>query len=273
MKKNLLPLIIALTLALNASAQLVPNNSFETWETTGQNCYMPQSWTTLFMFCTSPNVHQSTSSYSGNYSAKLDWVEVYSTLMGGSLTSYFHTNSHPLSFRMHLKGSFTHGSTFDASVILYKNNDMIAGGSFSITSVSNDYTEYAAPIEYFSETDLADSAWIVLAIGGDDVTTAGDEILIDNVVLSQLPVGIKQQDFSQATIFPVPSAGTIFINSAEEISTIAIYDITGKIVYHTSGDHCIASAISVEYLPSGIYQAKLNFKNGRSENHKLVIAR
>ncbi len=273
MKKTLLSISFILSI-LMLKAQDIPNNSFENWDSTQAGCYLPTSWEPIFMFCSSPNISKVADPYHGSYALKMYWSTIYSTLMGGSVSANFAITGRPNSFRMHIKGNFSNNSILNASTILYQDGEIIGAGSFSIENVPAFYTEVGGNFSYMSEESVADSAWIILAIGGDSVTIEGDELLVDNIRFDSEILSVSENDkLNVANIFPNPCSEKVSINSFNAISKIELFDIAGRKNMRFDANGQNTASIWVNEFKNGVYFVRVSYKNGQTENHKLIISR
>lgn len=273
MKKTLLTLSLILSLLI-LKAQDIPNYSFESWDSTESGCYLPTNWEPMFMFCSSPNIARVSDPYQGNYALKIYWSTIYSTLMGGSVSANFGISGRPNSFRMHLKGNFTHGSVLDASAILYQQGEIIGAGSFSLEAVPSSYTEFGGNFSYLSDEYIPDSVWIIIAIGGDSVTVEGDELMVDNIRFDDEVLSVSESNIPYAAkVFPNPCSEMLHFTSANTMSKIELFDIAGRKTMGWDAGGQNTASIQVNDLKNGIYYVRISHKNGQAENQKIIINR
>tara|TARA_B100000674_G_scaffold44090_1_gene30494 strand:- start:10158 stop:11252 length:1095 start_codon:yes stop_codon:yes gene_type:complete len=73
-----------------------------------------------------------------------------------------------------------------------------------------------------------------------------------------------------ANLYPNPTEGEINITSDEEISSVKIFDITGKVVERYNFTHKNTVNINTD-LPAGIYLVKITNASGQNKIQKLTI--
>lgn len=71
-------------------------------------------------------------------------------------------------------------------------------------------------------------------------------------------------------IYPNPVSGSLFIESAEEIKNISIYDLPGKLVYTRQGQGISNSSLDVSGFVNGIYFIKAETISGRVLQRKII---
>jgi len=71
------------------------------------------------------------------------------------------------------------------------------------------------------------------------------------------PTGITEYNKGNVVLYPNPASTTLTIESKSAIQQVSIYNLTGNLVQVES-----KNTFSIELLPSGIYLAKIETKNG-----------
>ena len=79
-------------------------------------------------------------------------------------------------------------------------------------------------------------------------------------------VGVNEVNSIEVTTFPNPTSGIVSFSTTEIITSIEIYNLTGQKVSKFSN----TQTIDVSNLPSGIYTATIQTKNGKTALKKLV---
>lgn len=100
-----------------------------------------------------------------------------------------------------------------------------------------------------------------------DTNTGFGEIAFDGVEL-----GLSEQELlSSITLYPNPSDSQITIenNSKIALSSIAIYDITGKLLINETPQSALATSININGLAKGVYIVKIE-GDGRSVSKRLI---
>lgn len=85
--------------------------------------------------------------------------------------------------------------------------------------------------------------------------------------LFEVPTGIDEALYAQATIFPVPAQNNLTIHSEIVFANYSIYDNTGRLVLSGSMEN---NTLSVGALPSGIYHLQLTGKNNEVITRKFI---
>ncbi|MCB0457425.1 MAG: T9SS type A sorting domain-containing protein [Flavobacteriaceae bacterium] len=79
-------------------------------------------------------------------------------------------------------------------------------------------------------------------------------------------LGFSEKEQPAITIFPNPVKGIIYLETEEEIESIAIYNSLGAKILTFSG----TNQINVENLPQGIYLLKVLFSDGSATSEKII---
>ncbi len=83
-------------------------------------------------------------------------------------------------------------------------------------------------------------------------------------------LNVDQQNApSTFTIYPNPTADYLFINSNEKITNVYIYSILGQLVLQTPFIN--KQPINISSLTQGIYLVNIEYENGKTSAHKIVI--
>jgi len=157
--------------------------------------------------------------------------------------------------------------------IIIKPNTSIASGLFAINdfvscsaptnkSISNDYNKYLNPNTMNNETRSID----VTTIEATDIALLDTATIysfnnnIENYCLKGIINEKAEKNIPTFNIYPNPGTGiyTIDISGySEQIEEVAVYDQTGKILYHNSLPQERVFTINLTVLSHGIYFAKV----------------
>lgn len=101
-----------------------------------------------------------------------------------------------------------------------------------------------------------------------------DEIRIGNSMLDiALPMGISE--YSNAgdwlTYFPIPTTGTIYIQSKKRVETLFIYSLTGDLIHVENLRGSLASEINIEHLIPGTYLLIVTDYENNYVTKKIVV--
>ena len=156
------------------------------------------------------------------------------------------------------------GTTNNPTMDTYQTWDTAAGGSW--TNVQQ-YT-YAYNT-YNQLTNSTGVSWNIIGIFepalGDPMTNYYYETYSTS---STATVNTIKAELDNAAVYPVPANNSLHINlnwSTPQTATIAIYDMTGKVVNEWKSDYGTQyySSVSVNVLPTGTYFVKINGANSQ----------
>lgn len=111
--------------------------------------------------------------------------------------------------------------------------------------------------DYFTlDFDASSIQW------ADGSITAGDRYSIEIPLRTQPSNRVSNQNFF---IYPSPAKDwvNIHLNGDEFIETLQVYDLTGKLMYHSGSVNLEQSRINVANFPSGMYIATARTTNGQ----------
>lgn len=110
------------------------------------------------------------------------------------------------------------------------------------------------------------------------LTPAGDTY-INTVTLHWLPTGLSvNQNLAEnpvVVIYPVPSKGVFNIDAKNEIKSIKVYDLLGKVVYQQEMKQSIANttvSVDLSTVTDGNYIISLQNDNGVS-NYEVIVSK
>ena len=140
------------------------------------------------------------------------------------------------------------------------------------TSITADYIDPADSNWRMEEIDLSAYAASDKAIVKFSYKSSlGGSINIDNVKIDNSPVAVVDLSASKIAIYPNPANATLIIAGAEQMETVVITDITGRILKQITNDGDKQIDINTADLANGIYTAKM--KSARSiTTYNFVVA-
>jgi len=296
--------LILLAIAITGFSQNIPNNSFETWVTTGtgSNSYEePTFWSTSdtnIVIVTINNVTKSTTAQDGSFAAQLQSTEISAAGFGQGTApavltlGQFHldvvaqtgtiTGGVPDATRYQtLKGYYQFapvgGDSCFIGVGLFKHNaitnipDTIGFAIFKTGTAASTWTAFSIDLEYRTGETPDTMNVIIMSSDGRDSVHAGTTLLIDNLSLEGVVSGIANQPAnSNFQVYPNPANEelNIQLNSENNKATISIYNTLGELVM-TSKTNSINNKLSIRNLPSGIYIIDVN--NGVSKHQQKIV--
>lgn len=250
-----------LTASLTAAAQ-IPNASFEDW-TDGQ----PDGWVTSNIPGFVVPVNPVSPGAAGNTALQGEVVSFFGIGAYPPLVwSFFPYDERPAA----LTGSYTfspvEGDSLFIDVVLFDENFGFGVGFGAMTAGSTgpNFQAFSIPIMYFSAAS-PDSAFIQMAIFGQDTVHVGSKMVVDNLAFSgtavavegerELPNGfVLEQNYpnpfnpSTKITYAVPAAGRV---------TLTVSNVLGNVVSTLVDNDRPAGAGEAYFdgsgLPSGIY--------------------
>jgi hypothetical protein len=91
----------------------------------------------------------------------------------------------------------------------------------------------------------------------------------DNIVVSAVApeiMAVSNVTKSSVNIYPNPVKDVINITSDKNVSSVTIYDLSGKSVKTSKA----AASVNIQNLEKGTYVVKINFADGTSESKKII---
>ena len=282
------------------SAQDIPNNSFENW--TNHGSYSdPDEWTTPNSQLSTMGiitVTQSNEAQSGSSSIALESKSFFGALIPGAATlgdisldlftqTAEITGGIPYSERpVRLKGYFKYApatsDTFAILTIFYKYNtgtgltDTVGVGIFRNGSSINDWTEFSALINWYSDDTPDTTNVVMLSSDYSQTTNAGSVLRVDNLSydfsVGETELPTMNQEIS---VYPNPANDYIIFHRQYETSSLGkleIYDLTGKMMMQRTLDQT-NQRIDISNLPEGLYFYKLKSDHSILHSGKIVISR
>ena len=288
--KTLFTVLLFVFILSVASAQNVPNASFENWHgyTFGE---YPDSWTTSdnvsFANGGGTSVFKSTDAFDGTYCLHLKSTQITivifqvtgpGTATNGQMNlvgnNFAFSGGSPDTARSRFfTGRYKYNplNPSDAAIVkvyLFNNNgvtprDTIAAGLWEHTGAVSTYDQFVIPMIYRDFVTPPDTCLIILqsSRGLNDPTLGiGSEFVVDSLGFSGF-VGVNElkNAISSVNVFPTPAKNEINVDIELKSNLILgyeIFDINGKLV-QMSLMHFTKEKIDISSLSSGSYILKI----------------
>lgn len=282
-----------------ATAQNVPNGSFESWTTLGLAEY-PNSWLTTDAISGgqgSPlilgTVTKSTERHSGSFAAKMGSKALFGMTLPAFLelgsrflnSSTFGIGGIPFTGRpgsLQFWYRLTVASNDSAGVYLALPRGggtaaQVVGAAFAILPSRTGYGQFSLPVSYAAGL-APDSLRLFFLCGTGDVA-ASSTLWLDDIALSGA-VAAAASAATQATlsIYPNPSVSDEFAlassqNPAVATASFRVYDAQGRLVRQppaTPLNEAHGQSVNLRGMPAGVYLLHLSTPEG-SLTRKLLI--
>ncbi len=99
----------------------------------------------------------------------------------------------------------------------------------------------------------------------DDGIVEFDSIIFDN------SAAVADNEIMSFSLYPNPAKETLFINSSHTVSSIVIFDITGKQVLQLA--ELTNNQVNISNLNPGVYMVKVGDNHNNYTTQKLVISK
>jgi beta-glucanase (GH16 family) len=171
-------------------------------------------------------------------------------------------------------GTVNHGgrtiSTVSSEFHVYKLEWTAAKMIFSVDDIEH-YT-YNPAVKNSDTWPFDNDQYILLNIAIESVIESSftsSAMEIDYIrVYQEQPLSIKENNFSEIQLYPNPTSKRFYIQSANEIHELNIYDLQGRSIVHNQP---MQKQFSIsEDLPKGIYLVEMKGPNVQS-TRRLVI--
>jgi hypothetical protein len=279
--KTTLITLMALVIAISGLPQnSIPNGDFENWNSE----YSIDSWDGLNYDGSIFNFHtfsRTDDAHSGNYAAQIETISqsMLGTLPGIAFTGSidFDAATYEYSFSLGIavegrpsaiKGFYKYlpvsGDSMAIVVGLFKwdeasqDLDSIGGGLFYTGNTVTEYSGFTLPLEYFNQTDQADTMYIMM-FSSLDAYHAGSVLKIDDLQLEYGTFGINDPVRSpDILLFPNPATDFIEINSNIPIgnASLIVTDVLGQEIFRRKfNGNCQISL--PRKMSNGIYIASI----------------
>ena len=284
MIKHLLYLTACVLFTMNLNAQTIPNASFETWNP-GPGYEDPDQWSTLNVYSTQGmpiTVTKALNAQSGSFGMQLESKAVSTTTIAATAwLGGANGRGVPFTQRpgvMNIYTQYYPSGTDTAHVYLefWKNNgsgSVIVGDAMvRLTSNITTYTQSSSTINWYGTT-APDSVRLVIIASSIYTPQAGTILLVDNITFTGA-AGINDLANDVAvSVYPNPASDAVRFSAPVGISTIEVYDLSGRIVdaHEVNAKETMISTIA---LTTGIYMFTVKDANNTVINRgKLSIAK
>ena len=130
-----------------------------------------------------------------------------------------------------------------------------------------DWAQYEADVQY-TETGTPDTAVLQMFSSTDEVIADSSIFYVDDVELVYAPTMVHETNEINATLYPNPAAGVVFLASANMIgSVITVTDVAGRVVYNTVAEQ---ANVKLELANPGLYFVSAVNANGETTFRKKV---
>jgi hypothetical protein len=248
---------LLLTAGTGAFAQdMIPNHSFEQWETA------PVNWVNPLLIAGINNVVQSTDAQSGDLSARFFtmWSDNTSEFVPATLNSLPApvTEQHS-SLNGFFKGTSVNGDVLAINLLLYSDGNISGTGYFSTAETTSDWTSFSVPITYVGSTPT--EAYIYIIVGSESGdANEGTEYLIDNLTWDGASAIHHVQSLTAHKLYPNPSSGHLNVQfdlPADDHLAFFLTTLQGRVVQQADARLFAAGENSLQFntstLPPGMY--------------------
>lgn len=282
--KKISLLIISQFILMVAFAQLIPNNSFETWDSNPFPMYEePTPWATpnpYTSFAGAVTVTKSEDAVSGNYSARLETIEIQlgsNTFQAPGLVTFadFNVNLATGDYTFggglflqkrisKLSGKFKYQSAENdsATVLIYcfrhpegQTLDTIGIG-LTFLHDAESWSDFSVNMQYFND-EIPDTFNVLIMSTATfqlGYMPPGSVLLIDDLVADTAINAVPELPALQARLFPNPASDqlNIALNEKVRFGKLTIYDINGKMIRQENFEGTTV-VTDVHDLANGIY--------------------
>ncbi len=291
MTKKLL-FILAVTFAVSAEAQNIPNAGFESWAP-GFGYEDPNSWGTLNalgLLGVPVSVTKSTSRHSGAFSAKVETILADLEMSGtpepfpgilfiGSLNVLSQSavfgmpfTAKPDSLVGWIKYSPVNVDACAVVVQLSKwdavniTQEFIGFGIYSSASPSSSFYRFSVPIEYESQSTPDTLQVTVVSSAEEGQGQVGSAVWIDDLSLIYNTSSIGELNGSSFEVFPNPVSDELSISS-KTVDKMEVYSATGILIDHIVIDSGLIYTYDTKKLANGLYLVK----NSKGELKRFIV--
>ena len=283
--QRILILIFALTSSLSMAQTQIDNAGFENWidQVNEDDSLVDWSSTSNLLFQPYVVISKNPNAIQGDYAVDIHTNPIGFTgastvgiLVNGDATFsaqnqmyYEQGGGTPISFQpTHLKGYYKFTTTNPsgdealARVVLSKWNevfnqrDTVSYATMNFPEV-DDYTEFVIPLpDLMSEEDPDSITTILYSSNPATVEQFGVQstFTLDSLNLTTEPVGLTEDPLALLQVFPNPTSGMVYLQSAASVGQIQIFNSLGIRVSSISAiSSNMSQHLDLSDLPSGIY--------------------
>ncbi len=283
------------SILLNAQTT-IPNGDFENWT---DEFHIPY-WDGMNYDGNFLHIHtfsQTSDAHSGDYAAQIETIydPVFGVIPGFAFTGTIDIDPASLSYTLemgipvegrptHLEGFYKYNPVNNDTMVIvagmFKWNeeqqdlDSIGGGIFFTSDITDIYTHFDLPIQYFTEDD-ADTMYVVLSASADTYHP-GSIMKVDDLTLDYSPATVVENEKNNIKFNCYPNQAKDFVNieidKQVHNAEIVFYDMLGKKLIHRKVNNEKLLTITLSHLPGGIYQVSLISDLKVVANQKICIA-
>jgi len=300
--KKILLFITSVLLSLTGFAQYIPNQSFETWETstwTPDHCMVPLHWVSsdqsasIFNPSYAGNSVTQTAGYSGQYGVLMQTAISAGDTVAGIIYSTdtitaggYAFTARPANLEGYYKLTTAGGDSGGIGVIFTKwnnvshNHDTIASSEVFFDFNESTYTHFSIPINYTINYEYPDTAFIIAGIEGPNGGTShvGTMFYLDTIYFSgTAPLGINQitKEDNSVNVYPNPFStnATMAIGGSTQLdnASLVIYNVLGQTVKTINNINTNTINIDRDNVPGGMYIYTLVNNGAIISTGKLVV--
>jgi hypothetical protein len=297
MKKiyTLLVLCAFLFASITNAQTTIPNGDFEDWT---DEYHIPY-WDGMNYDGNFIHIHtfsQTTDSHSGNYAAQVETIydPLFGVIPGFAFTGTIDVDPASLSYTLemgipvegrpyHLEGFYKYSPVNNDTMVIvagmFKWNeeeqdlDSIGGGIFFTSQITNSYTHFDLPIQYFTD-DEADTMYIVLSASADTYHP-GSVMKVDDLTLNYSTAAVAENcKTSVISCYPNPARDYVNVKIEKVLKNgkISFTDMLGMTLLNKTIGNERDIRIPVSHLPGGFYMVSVTSENRIVAKQKVWIA-
>ena len=256
-------LISVCLVALSISSAQIPNAGFETWSGGSPTGWITTNAGTILPITQSSDAHGGTSAMQGTT------LSVFTINYPAEAYADFSINSRYSSLKGWYKYSPVGGDSLYIHAIFFKGTTGVAYTQFSTAASVSSYTQFTAPITYFSST-VPDTAYIeIFIIPSGSSYHAGTVFKIDDLSFGA-PTDVEESFSVKPNVFALsqnypnpfnPSTTISFSVPTRSFVSLKVFDCLGKEVGIIVSEELSAGNYSRQWnassLTSGVYFYRL----------------
>lgn len=263
-------------LRMSGTAETLPNQDFESWEST--TYYSLDGWVHNEMYGPDPAYPDHPSVSRTADAQHGEWAVMLQNRLGTSdtMNGYIATNAQwnapgfSVNARHHyLTGYYKYfpenGDAMNVNITLYKNHVQVGWGNFTTTLPAADYTAFATEINYVANDTLIPDSARISASASSYMPRGNSRLFLDNLNFEGYLSGFKDPPVVSSArfnfnVYPNPArdhAVVAFTVDRAAMVSIRLYDLTGHQVMlltdeqYPAGDHTLN--LSSAGLSKGFY--------------------
>jgi hypothetical protein len=270
--KKLLYIIIFLSFNFLHAQTVIPNFSFEDWQTVnGKNA--PANWQWDSAAVASGGIKMESKASNGSKSIRLGYYYYQNINYGAFVTMEGALTAVPAGISFDMQAYSNGGATLEMDCEFYDASNNLIKTLNTSTPTSRDTWFNLQPKETFPGTQPVSYKLTFKMIPSADVQLLNYYTLVDNVkFLPGTTTGIEEQQTVEPRLYPIPAANELFINYSgpESINSAVLVSMDGKRKeISVNGQR----RINISSFANGMYFIELYNSNTIISRQKLVVAR